>query len=128
MIILYGAETLVYMVCYVIMCRKVSISSTLLRKVGHRFPQNVQDQQKDKAKTLLYVIICDVVCTLPITITAPFIDISHIWIYGVLSLYNVQYAMRFFIYFRSNYQYQQAYILGWKAITCQLRKAANLTT
>ena len=92
-----------------------------LMKVGNSFPQCIQDQHKNKTKTLSILLLCAVICNLNVLTIV--ISVTNLSIFYILnSIYYLQYALNIFVFAGSSLQYRKMYLQGWKKFTCQSKK------
>ena len=106
------------MTCYFIMWYKVRQSAKYLKHIGTSFPKQLQDRQNQLTKTILFLILADVLCNLPELFLIPFSAPNYV-VYLSCIVNKFQFVINFFIYALSNAQYRKAYLHFWTHLKCQ---------
>ena len=115
-LILYIIDVLIIIICSLIIWMKLFRTEKSLMRVGNSFPQYIQDQQKDKTKTLSILLLCAVICNLNVLTIA--ISVNNLSLfYAINSIYYLQYGMNILIFVGSNPQYRTMYKQTFNVIT-----------
>ena len=108
-LILYIIDVLIIIICTLIIWTKLFRAQRSLMRVGNSFPKYIQDQQKDKTKTLSILLLCAVICNLNVLTIA--ISVNNLSLfYAINSIYYLQYGMNILIFVGSNPQYRKMYL------------------
>ena len=108
-LVLYIIDVLIIIICCLIIWTKLFRAEKSLMRVGNSFPQYIQDQQKDKTKTLSILLLCAVICNLNVLAIA--ISVNNLSLfYAINSIYYLQYGLNVLIFVGSNPQYRTMYL------------------
>ena len=131
MFLIVLSSIIIIIICYVFIDRNARMSSVYLKKEG-KMSSQIQKRDLKMLKTILLLILSHGICNLPLRFALFYnyiIPGAHltlrIW-YGLMMIYESQFALNFFIYAGSNEQYRKAYLYYWKYLTCQGAKINNV--
>ena len=117
-IVTFVISAITIMTCYFIMWYKVRQSAKYLKYIGTLFPKQLQDRQNQLTRTILFLILADVLCNLPELFLIPFSAPNYIVCLSCI-INKFQFVINFFIYALSNAQYRKAYLHFWRRSKCQ---------
>ena len=112
-LVLYILDVLIIVICCGMIWAKLFRSEKSLTRVGNSFPQYLQDEQRNKTKTISILLLCAVICNLNVLTIVISVNNKPLF-YSINSIYYLQYGLNILVFAGTNSRYRSMYAQGLK--------------